>query len=154
MTMKVNGDVEDTGEEDMRGNVTIRTWAIRRGGFPMFHILISSWLLDHPKTSHIVFGDGENELRTYCAPSHTAPRSMRMRNESKLVFIFSDHPSGGVYYSTYGFYALARMPRVSSRTYIQRIIMMWHNGVDDTTLRPSCSKVRLCLVQFSRNADD
>ena len=64
----------------------------------MFHILISSWLLDHPKTSHIVLGDGENELRTYCAPSHTAPGSMRIRNESKLVFIFSDHPSGGVYY--------------------------------------------------------
>jgi hypothetical protein len=118
----------------------------------MFRIPISSWLLDHPKTSHIVFEDGENELRTYCAPSHTAPRSMRMRNESKLVFIFSDHPSGGS--TTYGFYALARMPRVSLRTYIQRIVMMWHNGVDDTTPRPSCSKVRLCLVQFSRKADD
>ena len=63
----------------------------------MFRIPISSWLLDHPKTSHIVLGDAENEL-LYHAASHTAPRSMRMRNESKLVFIFSDHPSGGVYY--------------------------------------------------------
>ena len=40
----------------------------------------------------------------------------------------------GAYYS---YYALAQMPRTSLRTGIQRIIMMWHFGVDDITPRPS-----------------
>ena len=59
----------------------------------MYRIPISSWLLDHSKISYNVLGDGKNELRTYYAPSHTALRSMRIRNESRLVFIFSGHPS-------------------------------------------------------------
>ena len=41
------------------------------------------------------------------------------------------------------------MPGVSLRMRIQRIVMMWHFGVDDIIPRSSRSKVRLCLSEFS-----